>query len=166
MVSGKPRRVAAGGTHRYVDRFDTVLSLAGITRSVRWHDLRHTCGSSLVAGFWGPPQPLIVVRDMLGHSSVSVTEIYAHLGPTPLKEMAKVVGGQLVGGGGPTPSSVAAISSESFGEPRVGLEPTTCALRKPSVLEVLRALTRENAPSNPLATHLAEALANLLEKSS
>src|SRR5690606_5235714 len=42
--------------------------------TVRWHDLRHTCASSLVAGWWGKPWRLEMVRDMLGHSSVTVTE--------------------------------------------------------------------------------------------
>jgi hypothetical protein len=29
-------------------------ALRAIARTVRWHDLRHTCASSLVAGGWGP----------------------------------------------------------------------------------------------------------------
>jgi hypothetical protein len=55
------------------------LRLAGVKRRLRWHDLRHTCASSLVSGFWGPKWSLDEVRDHMGHSSVTVTEIYAHL---------------------------------------------------------------------------------------
>lgn len=49
---------------------------------VRWHDLRHTCASWLVqAGV-----PLMTVRDFLGHSTISVTQRYAHLAPQHLKD--------------------------------------------------------------------------------
>ncbi len=50
-----------------------------------WHWLRHTCATSLLAGWWsdaeGGPRAwtLEEVRALLGHSSVTVTEIYAHL---------------------------------------------------------------------------------------
>jgi len=57
-----------------VDRFREWLRAAGIERRVRWHDLRHTCASSLVAGWWGRQWSLEEVREMLGHSSVLVTE--------------------------------------------------------------------------------------------
>ncbi|WP_438001469.1 tyrosine-type recombinase/integrase [Sorangium sp. So ce185] len=33
-----------------LDLFDRHLAAAGVTRPVRWHDLRHSCTSSLVAG--------------------------------------------------------------------------------------------------------------------
>lgn len=50
-------------------------------RTIRWHDLRHTCASSLVAGWWGRRWSLQEVAEVLGHSSVTVTERYAHLAP-------------------------------------------------------------------------------------
>lgn len=50
-------------------------------RGVRWHDLRHTCASALVAGWWGRRWSLQEVAEVLGHSSVTVTERYAHLAP-------------------------------------------------------------------------------------
>ncbi len=55
---------------------------AKLGRHVRWHDLRHTCASSLVAGWWGRAWSLEEVCDMLGHSSIKVTERYAHLAGT------------------------------------------------------------------------------------
>lgn len=64
------------------------LRFAGVKRC-RWHDLRHTCASSLVAGWWGRAWTLIEVRDMLGHSSVTISERYAHLGETSLKLAAR-----------------------------------------------------------------------------
>jgi integrase len=42
---------------------------------VTFHDLRHSCASLLI----NMGQPLEVVRDILGHSTVKTTERYAHL---------------------------------------------------------------------------------------
>jgi integrase len=53
------------------------LKAAGIKRKVRWHDLRHTCATSLLAGWWGRKWSVDEVCGLLGHSSVSVTERYA-----------------------------------------------------------------------------------------
>lgn len=64
------------------------LVAAGVKRA-RWHDCRHSTASSLVAGWWGRPWTLIEVRDLLGHSSVTVTERYAHLAETALQKAAK-----------------------------------------------------------------------------
>jgi integrase len=50
---------------------------AGITRRVRWKDLRHTCATALLAGWWGRKWSIDEVCQHLGHSSVKVTEIYA-----------------------------------------------------------------------------------------
>lgn len=67
--------------------WEDMIKAAGITdRPVRFHDLRHTAGSSLVAGWWGPPLTLIAVRDFLGHAQISTTERYAHLAPSALAE--------------------------------------------------------------------------------
>jgi hypothetical protein len=66
---------------------------AGISRRVRWHDLRHTCASSLVAGWWGRTWALIEVCALLGHSSVAVTELYAHLAPDVVRTAARGTGG-------------------------------------------------------------------------
>jgi integrase len=81
------------------------LALAGITserrhdgRHVRWHDLRHTCAASLVSGWWGRQWSLEEVRSLLGHSSVSVTERYAHLADSALARAAQET--RFVGGAG------------------------------------------------------------------
>jgi integrase len=75
--------------------FQAWLRAAGIDRSVRWHDLRHTCASSLVAAWWGKAWRLDEVRDLLGHSSVTVTERYAHLADSALRAAARDTHGAL-----------------------------------------------------------------------
>lgn len=57
-------------------------------RPVRWHDLRHTCASSLVAGWWGRAWRTEEVREMLGHASVTTTERYAHIAESVLETAA------------------------------------------------------------------------------
>ena len=51
------------------------------------HALRHTCASRLVnAGV-----DLYVVKEWLGHSSIQITERYAHLNPRKLSDAVEVL---------------------------------------------------------------------------
>lgn len=68
------------------------LALAGVSRRLRWHDLRHTCGTWLVNGWWGHRWTLEEVKDILGHSDISVTQRYAHLDESTLDEAARATG--------------------------------------------------------------------------
>lgn len=61
------------------NRWTKARTAAGMVH-VHWHDLRHTYASWLVqAG-----QPLTAIRDLLGHSSLAVTNRYSHLAPAHL----------------------------------------------------------------------------------
>lgn len=67
---------------------------SGIARHVRFHDLRHTCASHLLMGTWAPdivarPLRLEEVREWLGHSSIEVTQRYAHLAVDALQSLAR-----------------------------------------------------------------------------
>lgn len=82
-ASGNPWVFGHGVDRRittFQNGFDAACERAGIA-DFRIHDMRHTCASWLVmAGV-----PLGVVRDLLGHSSVTVTERYAHLAPDQIQ---------------------------------------------------------------------------------
>ena len=53
-------------------------------------DLRHTCAAWLISSGVG----LIEVRNLLGHSTIRMTEGYAHLAPDNLRKAVKVLEGQ------------------------------------------------------------------------
>jgi len=174
FVKEKPKKVGRGGTHRFVDRWKEVLRIAGITRNVRWHDVRHSCASALIQGQLGDAWSLEEIQGQLGHSSITVTQKYAHLGETSLKKAASKVrvgtapapssGGEVVSTNGGAGSSVAAITNDLLGVEQRGIEPLTSALRTRNTLELLRGLAAEKADSNQLLTNLANTLAALLER--
>jgi integrase len=76
------------GDRRYGN--DDIPRQAGIARRVRFHDLRHTCGSHLVSGSWGPPWTTEEVAAFLGHADLRTTQRYAHLAPDALHSKAKL----------------------------------------------------------------------------
>ena len=108
-----PQTRAKGRTNGYRVR-------AGIVRRVRFHDLRHTCASHLLMGTWCPALSLPEVAQWLGHSSVTMTERYAHLAPERLS--ARVSASQGTVGTRATP-----VSAETLGFPARprGVEPLT-----------------------------------------
>ncbi len=57
--------------------FKRYVRLAKLPESIRFHSLRHTCASWLVQRGVALP----IVQAILGHSSIQVTQRYAHLGP-------------------------------------------------------------------------------------
>lgn len=60
-------------------------------RSVGWHIFRHSFASHLVTG----GAPIRAVQLLLGHSTVEMTERYAHLAPSFLHETLGILEGQL-----------------------------------------------------------------------
>lgn len=71
------------------------LQLSAGVRRIRFHDLRHTCASLLMAQ-GVPPR---VVMDVLGHSQFSITmDLYSHVMPSALQEAAEAMDRALGGG--------------------------------------------------------------------
>jgi integrase len=95
-----PRGVAKTTAHAKRAKLPSYLEAAGIIpaqrhdgRAVRWHDLRHTCGAALISGWWGRRWRLEEVKEQLGHTSIDVTQRYAHLAPGVLAEAARATRG-------------------------------------------------------------------------
>ncbi len=114
-----------GGARRQVGKtppaWRTVKDALG-SRKVWWHLLRHTCATSLLCGWWGRRWSLEEVSKMLGHSSVKVTERYAHLLDSELAGIAaeshawwlsRRTGGGSDGSSGAPPASSSGSSSPS-----------------------------------------------------
>ena len=76
-------------------RFKQLVRETGLREGIHWHSLRHTHASWLVMD----GVPLQVVGKALGHSSVSVTERYAHLSPDAMKRGVMSTFGQGILGG-------------------------------------------------------------------
>jgi integrase len=103
---GKP------GEARHRARRVGLVERAGLPPELRWHDLRHTCASSLINGWWGRMWTLAEVQQVLGHSSSKTTERYAHLAESAQRRAAaetraafhaRSTGGGGGGGGGENP---------------------------------------------------------------
>jgi len=69
-ATGKPL-----GVHNVIKSFKQLLGIAGLARTLRIHDLRHTAGSTMLAS----GVPLTTVSKILGHANAAITaRIYAH----------------------------------------------------------------------------------------
>lgn len=73
--------------------FKKLLAAAGLP-DMRWHDLRHSCASLLLA----QRVPARVVMDVLGHSQISQTMRYSHVIPELRAEAAASMEQVLTGG--------------------------------------------------------------------
>jgi integrase len=82
---------------RYHGRvWNKLLAAAGVKRHIVWHDLRHTCGTALLAGIFGRKWRLEEIQQFLGHKDIETTQRYAHAIQQTLTEAARETCGDLV----------------------------------------------------------------------
>jgi len=79
FVSGRGNAVTPDAIRKM---FKEALGLAGLDLSLSPHDMRHTFATDLLEG----GADLRSVQEMLGHSSLSTTQIYTHLSASRLKD--------------------------------------------------------------------------------
>ncbi|MBR3132227.1 tyrosine-type recombinase/integrase [Candidatus Saccharibacteria bacterium] len=79
-TSGDYRRMTARSVERIVEKY---AKLAGITKHVSPHTLRHSFATDLLMN----GADLRAVQSMLGHSDISTTQIYTHVTDAHLKEI-------------------------------------------------------------------------------
>lgn len=73
-------------TGDYISKiFKLACKAAGMDSAIHFHSLRHSFASNLVQ----KGVPLYTIKELLGHSSVSTTEIYSHLNIDSLREAVK-----------------------------------------------------------------------------
>lgn len=95
--------------HNVVRHFKSVLRRAGLPETVRFHDLRHSCATLLIA----QGVHLSVIKDILGHTQISTTaNVYGHVLPDIQRDAASRLDDLL----GPQPSAEGeSISPEEGG---------------------------------------------------
>ncbi|HMQ29719.1 MAG TPA: site-specific integrase [Chloroflexaceae bacterium] len=78
--------------HNVVRHFKSVLRRAGLPETVRFHDLRHSCATLLIA----QGVHLSVIKDILGHTQISTTaNVYGHVLPDIQRDAASRLDGLL-----------------------------------------------------------------------
>ncbi|MBQ1450695.1 MAG: tyrosine-type recombinase/integrase, partial [Eggerthellaceae bacterium] len=80
FVSNRGNHMSADSMRRV---FKDTVSAAGLDVRLSPHDMRHTFATDLLDG----GADLRSVQEMLGHSSLSTTQIYTHLSPARLKQV-------------------------------------------------------------------------------
>ena len=78
FVSSRGNPMSADAMRRM---FKSAVRAAGLDERISPHDMRHTFATDLLDG----DADLRSVQEMLGHSSLSTTQIYTHLSPARLK---------------------------------------------------------------------------------
>lgn len=90
VIPSKMNKNKPMSTYVMDDIWHRIRERAGL-KDVRLHDLRHTYASWAVMSGYGLP----MTGALLGHSSISTTQRYAHLSNDPLKQAAEEISGNL-----------------------------------------------------------------------
>ena len=81
-TKGKKRKEMSNTFQRTVDEMGLNDGVTDLKQKLTFHSCRHTCASWLVMS----GVSLFTVQKILGHSTISMTERYAHLAPKEFKE--------------------------------------------------------------------------------
>jgi len=81
FIFGKPNGAAFTGDY-FSKRFKKACKAADIDSAIHFHSLRHSFASNLAQ----KGVSLYVIKELLGHSSITTTEIYSHLNMDSLRE--------------------------------------------------------------------------------
>ncbi|HUO50176.1 MAG TPA: tyrosine-type recombinase/integrase [Candidatus Paceibacterota bacterium] len=73
-------------SHRLIEELDRICKRIQL-RKITWHKLRHTVGTHLSLN----GAPLTVVKDILGHSSITTTMRYSHVPPVALRSAIELL---------------------------------------------------------------------------
>jgi integrase len=93
--------------HNVVRHFKSVLRRTGLPETVRFHDLRHSCATLLIA----QGVHLSVIKDILGHTQISTTaNVYGHVLPDIQRDAASRLDDLL----GPQPPAEGESTGESI----------------------------------------------------
>jgi len=84
---GKSDRSFPHSDSEFRRAFKRALEKAGLPRTIRIHDLRHTFASWLAM----KGVPLQQIKDLLGHSQISTTLRYSHLCPDTLRKAVSIL---------------------------------------------------------------------------
>ncbi len=84
LVFTSPRGAPLRHSNSYTTSWKPAVREAGLPDALRIHDLRHTAASFMICA----GAHLELVRQQLGHSSVTVTQRYAHLYPSQGEDLA------------------------------------------------------------------------------
>jgi len=72
-----------------VRRFKAILGLAGLPATIRFHDLRHSAATLLIAQGVHPR----TIMEILGHSQIATTmNTYGHVLPATMQDAAERMG--------------------------------------------------------------------------
>jgi integrase len=75
--------------------WNELLRASAIDRHLVWHDLRHTCATALLGGYFGRQWRLEEIQQFLGHADVETTQRYAHALQQTLNEAARATWGDI-----------------------------------------------------------------------
>jgi integrase len=84
LIFTSPRGKPVRHSNTYSKIWKPAVKEAGLPDALRIHDLRHTAASFMIF----EAAHLELVRQQLGHSSVTVTQRYAHLYPSQGEDLA------------------------------------------------------------------------------